>query len=146
MNDRVPGVMPAGVARHGAEPLAQHVHNLALALVAPLGAQHYRRLCSHFRPSIDLTQTPGTLRLDFAFVNARLFAPQAEARIQLCWREESMSKLSEKDKHSPVIETGQPTLDQTKPPQKSPGSDQSLLKKEIREIEQQKETKKTGTR
>jgi hypothetical protein len=43
----MPGVMPARVARHGGKPLAQHVHNLPFALVAPLGAQHYRRLCSH---------------------------------------------------------------------------------------------------
>ena len=46
-DDGVAGVMAAGVARHGGEPLAEHVHNFALALVAPLGAQHYRRLCSH---------------------------------------------------------------------------------------------------
>ncbi len=57
-----------------------------------------------------------------------------------------MSNLSQKDKHSPVIGTGQPTLDQTNPKQKSPGSDQSMLKKEIREVEQKKEQKKTGTR
>jgi hypothetical protein len=46
-NDRVPGVVPARIARHSAEALAQHVHNLALAFVAPLGAKHYRRLSSH---------------------------------------------------------------------------------------------------
>ncbi len=46
-DDGVPGVVPARVACHGAEALAQHVHNFALALVAPLGAQHYRRLRSH---------------------------------------------------------------------------------------------------
>ena len=46
-DDGVPGVMAAGVARHGAEPLAQHVDNLSLTLIAPLGAQHYSRLCSH---------------------------------------------------------------------------------------------------
>jgi hypothetical protein len=40
----------AGIARHGAEALAEHVHNLALAFVAPLGAKHYRSLCSHGHP------------------------------------------------------------------------------------------------
>ena len=48
-DDGVAGVVAARVTRHGAEPLAQHVHNLAFALVAPLGAQHYRRLRSHVR-------------------------------------------------------------------------------------------------
>src|SRR6202012_5247127 len=47
MNDRVPGVVPARVARHRAEPLAEHVYNFAFALIAPLGAQHYCRLRSH---------------------------------------------------------------------------------------------------
>src|ERR1035441_3924060 len=46
-DDRVPGIMSAGVACHGGEPLAEHVHNFALAFVAPLGAQHNRRLRSH---------------------------------------------------------------------------------------------------
>jgi hypothetical protein len=41
------GIVPACVPRYGGKALAQHVHNLAFALVAPLGAQHYRRLCSH---------------------------------------------------------------------------------------------------
>ena len=50
MNDRMSGVVPARVARHGAEALAQHVHNFALALVAPLGAQHNCRLRSHSCP------------------------------------------------------------------------------------------------
>ena len=49
-DDRMAGVVPAGVARHGREPLAEHVHNLALALVAPLGAQHHCCLCSHLDP------------------------------------------------------------------------------------------------
>ncbi len=49
-DDRVPGVMAAGVARHGGKPLAEHVYDLSLALVAPLGAQHHSRLCSHRRP------------------------------------------------------------------------------------------------
>ena len=49
-DDRVSGVMPAGVARHGAKPLAEHVYDLSLALVAPLGAQHHSRLRSHRRP------------------------------------------------------------------------------------------------
>ena len=55
MNDGVPGVVSARVACHGVEPLAQHVHNLALALVAPLGAEHYRCLRSHlFFASVNL--------------------------------------------------------------------------------------------
>jgi len=41
VDDGVTGVMAAGVARDGAEPLAEYVDNLALALVAPLGAEHY---------------------------------------------------------------------------------------------------------
>ena len=49
-DDGVPGVMPAGVARYGTEALAQHVDYLSFALVAPLGAQHYSRLCSHCLP------------------------------------------------------------------------------------------------
>ena len=55
-DDRVPGVMPAGVARHGGKPLAEHVHDLSLALVAPLGAQHHSRFRSHRRP--DSTRQP----------------------------------------------------------------------------------------
>jgi hypothetical protein len=46
-DDRVTGIVPAGIARHGAEALAQHVHNLALALVAPLGAHYHCSLGSH---------------------------------------------------------------------------------------------------
>jgi len=53
-DDGVPGVMSAGVARHGGKPLAQHVNDFALALVAPLGAQHYSCFRSHRRP--DSTQ------------------------------------------------------------------------------------------
>ena len=46
-DDRVPGVMSAGVARHSGKPLAEHVYDFSLALVAPLGAQHHSRLRSH---------------------------------------------------------------------------------------------------
>jgi hypothetical protein len=42
--------MTARIPSHGGKPLAQHVHNLPLALVAPLGAQHHRRFCSHLDP------------------------------------------------------------------------------------------------
>jgi hypothetical protein len=49
-DDGVPGVMAAGVTRHGGEPLAKHVDNLSLTLIAPLGTQHYSRLCSHSLP------------------------------------------------------------------------------------------------
>ena len=59
-DDGVPGIVPAGVARHGGEPLAEHVYDLSLALVAPLGAQHYSRLRSHRRP--DSTQMPAAAR------------------------------------------------------------------------------------
>ena len=69
-DDRVAGVVPARITRHGAEPLAQHVHNLALALVAPLGAQHYRRLCSHvrsrfWRESLDFHQEARLVILNY---------------------------------------------------------------------------------
>jgi hypothetical protein len=55
---RVSGVMPAGVPRHGRKPLAQHVHNLPFAFVAPLGAQHHCRLCSHLVPFPSLPASP----------------------------------------------------------------------------------------
>ena len=46
-DDRVTGIVPARIARNGAEALAQYVHDLTFALVAPLSAQHYGSLCSH---------------------------------------------------------------------------------------------------
>ena len=49
-NADVPGIMASGITRHRAETLAEHVYDLSLALVAPLGAQHYRRLRSHRFP------------------------------------------------------------------------------------------------
>ena len=39
--------MPLHPGRHRGKPLTQHVHNFALAFVAPLGAEHYRCLRSH---------------------------------------------------------------------------------------------------
>jgi hypothetical protein len=58
-----------------------------------------------------------------------------------------MSNLSQKDKHSPVIQTGTPTLDQTNPQKTSTGQPaQSSLKKEIESIEKEEHKKKTGTR
>ena len=50
-DDGVAGVVAAGITRHGAEALAEHVHDLSLALIAPLGAQHHRRFRSHCFPS-----------------------------------------------------------------------------------------------
>ena len=70
-DDRVPGVMPAGVARHGGKPLAEHVHDLSLALVAPLGAQHHSRFCSHRRP--DPTQIPAATGIECAVAHGRRF-------------------------------------------------------------------------
>ena len=40
-DDGVPGVVPARVARHHGELLAQHIDDLALALIAPLGAKDH---------------------------------------------------------------------------------------------------------
>ena len=37
-DDRVAGVMPAGIARYQREVFREHVNDLALALIAPLGA------------------------------------------------------------------------------------------------------------
>ena len=62
-----------------------------------------------------------------------------------------MSNLSQKDKHSPVVQTGQPTLDQTNQSQNSPRQlDQPSFKKDIEDKapgqETRHERKKTGTR
>src|SRR5258708_7004618 len=45
-NDRVAGIMAAGIARDNGKILRQHVDNLSLALVAPLGANNDRGLAS----------------------------------------------------------------------------------------------------
>ena len=50
-DDGVPCVVATSIACDGGKPFAQHVHNLAFALVAPLGAQHYCRLRSHVQDS-----------------------------------------------------------------------------------------------
>ena len=42
--DRVSGIMAAGITRHHVEALREHVNDLALALVAPLGADDDCRL------------------------------------------------------------------------------------------------------
>src|SRR6266404_5950333 len=39
-DDRVAGIVASGVTRHDGEVLGEHVNNLALALVAPLSADH----------------------------------------------------------------------------------------------------------
>jgi hypothetical protein len=44
----MPGIVPTRIPRDHTEPLRQDIDNLALALIAPLGAHHYRCLCSHF--------------------------------------------------------------------------------------------------
>jgi len=38
----VSGIMPAGIASHDRESLSEYVDNLALAFVAPLGADNDR--------------------------------------------------------------------------------------------------------
>src|SRR6202050_3417435 len=45
-DDRVPGIVAAGVAGHHRKALRQNVDNLSLALVAPLGSDNYRSLAS----------------------------------------------------------------------------------------------------
>ena len=40
--NRVPGVVATGVSHHEVRPLGQYVNNLALALIAPLGANENR--------------------------------------------------------------------------------------------------------
>jgi len=58
-----------------------------------------------------------------------------------------MSNLSEKDKHSPVIHTETPTLDQTKPQPESPSHPiKRSPTQEVKDDEEQTEHKKTGTR
>ncbi len=64
-----------------------------------------------------------------------------------------MSNLSQKDKHSPVIQTGQPNLEETVPPQTAPTQQsQNPLKKEVHNQQhehnqqQDEHNKKTGTR
>ena len=46
--DRVPGVVSAGIAGHHAEILREHVDDLALAFIAPLGAHHHCRFHAFF--------------------------------------------------------------------------------------------------
>ncbi len=45
-DDRVAGIVAAGIAGHNGEVLRQNVDDLAFALVAPLGADNYRGLAS----------------------------------------------------------------------------------------------------
>src|SRR5437764_15397820 len=46
----VPGIMPSRITGHCGKPLAEHVNDLSLAFIAPLGTQHYSSLCSHSLP------------------------------------------------------------------------------------------------
>jgi hypothetical protein len=46
-DDGVSGIMTAGVTGDGGKLPAEHIHNLAFAFVAPLGAEHHCCLRSH---------------------------------------------------------------------------------------------------
>ncbi len=48
------GVVAARIARHHSKALREHIYDLALALIAPLGAQYNCRLRSH--PELDISQ------------------------------------------------------------------------------------------
>ena len=48
-DERVPGIVTALEARHGRSALGEQIHNLALALIAPLGADDDHEL-SHAQP------------------------------------------------------------------------------------------------
>jgi hypothetical protein len=54
-DDGMPGVMPAGIARHDGEPFREHIDNLAFAFVAPLRADYDN--CLAFR-QIKLREFP----------------------------------------------------------------------------------------
>jgi hypothetical protein len=51
MNNGVSGIVTTCITGHCTEPLAQHINNLPLTLIAPLGAQNHRRLRSHQQPA-----------------------------------------------------------------------------------------------
>ncbi len=42
-DDRVSGIVAAGVSGHHREALRQHIDDLPFAFIAPLGAHHHRR-------------------------------------------------------------------------------------------------------
>jgi hypothetical protein len=65
-------------------------------------------------------------------------------RIQGCWRKLFMSNLSEKDKHSPVVHTEPPTLDQTKSQQNTPSH--PIKRSPTQEVKDDEQRRKTGTR
>ena len=73
-DDRVPGIVSAGIARHDREAFRQHVDDLALALVSPLRANDDRSftLVHEPAPSLQSIRTPGvrthTLRPRFVAV------------------------------------------------------------------------------
>ena len=46
-DDGVPGIVPAGVARDHIERAREHIDNLALAFIAPLGAKYDCCSCLH---------------------------------------------------------------------------------------------------
>ncbi len=63
-DDGVAGVVPAGIARDDGEALAQHIDDLAFALIAPLGANYHCRLrlghriaCSFLIPGVPHTRS-----------------------------------------------------------------------------------------
>src|ERR1700722_20521407 len=52
-DDRMPGVVAAGIARYHRKPVGKNIDDLSLTLVAPLGTQYYRSLGSHELQSIS---------------------------------------------------------------------------------------------
>src|SRR5271169_81044 len=66
----VPGIVPAGIARHKLEPLGKNVDNLALAFIAPLGANDDRCL-TDFQLAAPSTIAP-TIHQATAQIRAQL--------------------------------------------------------------------------
>ena len=54
-DDGVPGVVSAGVARHNGESFREHVDDLALAFVSPLGADYDGSLAFLQMPLLTFT-------------------------------------------------------------------------------------------
>ena len=51
-DDGVTGIVPARIPRDDSKPLRQDIDNLALTLIAPLGADYNCCFCSHLYPVI----------------------------------------------------------------------------------------------
>ena len=62
VDDGMPGVMPALKAHHGGRVPGQQIHNFALALIAPLGAEH-NNIFTHLSRflSQDFLDAPGRI-------------------------------------------------------------------------------------